>query len=428
MRRAKREVRQEGAEPMDVSAEHSASIWRQGERNETPPSQWDRCGLPGWSYFSEELVRLEEEELFRKTWQLAGHESNIPNTGDYFCFDMLGERAVLLRGRNGVVQAFHNVCPHRGSRVFPDDSGSVRSVVSCPFHGWCFDLDGSLRSPVRPDTFPPMPESRRSLPRLEMEKWFGFLFVRFKSGPQPSIREIMSPHEAELFPYFQRSLIPTQEFWELETPVNWKAVRDVDNEGYHVERAHPALHDLYGGCYRDGAYIGGTSRTVAGFNGSEGGMWSVRHYKRLLPEMTHLPESHRKLWIYLGIFPNAVLTFYPDSIGFYQEFPLGARLCRQRGMVYGYTDEDRATKAARYLSMRIDRDTQKEDVQLTIWSWEAALSSAYRGVFLSDLEYGVRSHHDHLRAVLPVLNLEQEPQAGEIGKLNREFLRRTEQT
>ena len=407
---------------MSTGSSPTPSIWKQAERrDETPPNRWDRRGLPGWSYFSEELTRLEQDELFRKTWQLAGHESDIPEPGDYFCFDMLGERGVLLRGRDGVIRAFHNVCPHRGSRVFSEPSGRCRSVISCPFHGWCFNLDGTLRSPAQPDTFPPLEDSKRGLPPLEMEQWFGFLFVRFKSGAQPSVKEIMSPHEEELAPYFQRPFRSSGTFWEQETAVNWKAVRDVDNEGYHVERAHPSLNDLYGGLYRDGPYIGGTSRSVGRFNDKEGGLWSVRHYKRLLPEMTHLPESHRRMWVYLGIFPNAVLTFYPDCIGFYQEFPISARLSRQRGAIYSYADEDRATRIARYLSMRIDRDTLDEDIQLTIWSCEAALSSAYRGVFLSDLEYGVRSHHDHLRALLPILNVEQEPARGSLETLNSDL-------
>ena len=398
------------------------SIWKQLQpRVETPPSQWDRRGLPGWSYFSEELTRLEQEELFRKTWQLAGHKGDIPEAGDYFCFDMLGERAVLLRGRDGVVRAFHNICPHRGSRVFDKPTGRVGAVISCPFHGWCFNHDGTLRSPAQPHSFPPLEDLQRALPLLEMEEWFGFLFVRFKPSTQPSISDIMAPHKNELEPYFSRPLNSSKNFWHFETAVNWKAVRDVDNEGYHVERAHPALNDLYGGLYQDGAYIGGTSRTVGRFNKKEGGLWSVRNYKRILPNMPHLPESHHRLWIYIGVFPNVVLTFYPDSIGFYQEFPLSARHSYQRGAVYGYADEDRATRVARYLSSRIDRNTTEEDIQLTIWSCEAALSSAYQGVCLSDLEYGVRSHHDHLRAVLPVLFLDEEPPAGQLEKVNQDL-------
>src|SRR3546814_19415895 len=97
---------------------------------------------------------------------------------------------------------------------------------------------------------------------------------------------------------------------------------------------------------------------------------------------------------------------------FYQEFPVQPGLTLQRGASYRYRDETRQMRLARYLSTRIDRDTQKEDVQLTIWSCEAAKSSGFDGILLSDLEYGVRSFHDRLREMLTVLDPASAPPAG----------------
>src|SRR3546814_5831012 len=84
-------------------------------------------------------------------------------------------------------------------------------------------------------------------------------------------------------------------------------------------------------------------------------------------------------------------------------------------------------RLARYLSTRIDRDTQKEDVQLTIWSCEAAKSSGFDGILLSDLEYGVRSFHDRLRELLPVMDRASEPAAGTVQRTNDEMLMRSEE-
>jgi phenylpropionate dioxygenase-like ring-hydroxylating dioxygenase large terminal subunit len=197
----------------------------------------------------------------------------------------------------------------------------------------------------------------------------------------------------------------------------------VDNEGYHVAIAHPALHDLYGHHYQDEPFRNGASRSFARFNAGPGSLWSVRHYKKILPEATWLPESHRRAWVYLGLFPNAVLGLYPDSVMFYQEFPLAPGRTRLRGAIYRRPDESRALRLARYLSTRIDTSTVAEDQQLTIWSCEATLSSAYDGIILSDLEYGVRSYHDHLRAVLPVLNLDEAPPPGTLAEANAALLR-----
>ena len=98
--------------------------------------------------------------------------------------------------------------------------------------------------------------------------------------------------------------------------------------------------------------------------------------------------------------------------------PLATGETLLRGAVYRYREESRAQAAARYLSFRIDRDTMEEDVQLTEWSNEAMNSSAFKGFYLSDLEYGVRTHHDHLRAILPVATLRQRPAEEDIERLN----------
>ena len=105
-------------------------------------------------------------------------------------------------------------------------------------------------------------------------------------------------------------------------------------------------------------------------------------------------------------------------MNFYQELPDGVGNTRLRGAIYHRRDESREMRAARYLSARIDLDTSVEDQMLTIWSCEATLSSGYDGIILSDLEYGVRTYHDHLRELLPVINVEVEPEPGEVARRN----------
>ena len=116
------------------------------------------------------------------------------------------------------------------------------------------------------------------------------------------------------------------------------------------------------------------------------------------------------------MFPNTVLYIYPEGLGFYQEFPLATDRTMLRGCAYGLplsqaadAGFNRRIQAARYLSARIDNDTAAEDIQLTVWSNEAAHSSGFQGFILSDLEYGVKQYHDQLRDVMPVLNEVEAP-------------------
>ncbi len=382
------------------------------------PEQWDRRGLPGWCYHSAALLDLEKEMLFKTHWQIACHVSDIPTKGDFITFDLCGERALILRGTDGNIRAFHNICRHRGSRLVASESGNCKRAFVCPFHGWVYNLDGTLRGAARPDSFPELDKIEFGLRALECEIWNGFVFVRFKSGPQPAVRELLNPFSDEAAAYRMESMIPGGRFWTEETPVNWKSVRDVDNEGYHVAMAHPALQDLYGPSYYDEPYVDGISRSWAQFNPAGGRRWAVRNYLRFSKPQPYLPEELRNVWLYYGIFPNAVIAMTPETISFYQEFPVSTKASLLRSATYRHADEDRQQRVARYLAARIDRETVEEDIQLTVWSNESMASTSFEGFFLSDLEYGVRTHHDHLRQVIPVYELEDAPKEEEIGALN----------
>lgn len=382
-------------------------------------SGWDRRGLPAWTYHSPAFLELEKQELFRKHWQIAGHVSDVPEPGDFFTLDIADDRALIVRGDDGAVRAFHNLCRHRGSRVTAEKRGHCERAFVCPFHGWVYNKDGSLRGAARQQTFGNFDRSKFGLKPLETEVWMGFIFIRFQPGPQGSVADTMARHAAELAAYRPEELIPAGPPGELTIDVNWKSVRDVDNEGYHVAMAHPALQDLYGATYADDPFENGVSRSAGHFNRRGGSLWSVKAYVGLSEPPQWLDEDKRERWSYFGLFPNAVIAVTPELVQFYQEFPLGVNRSLIRGAVYRRSGETRRQRLARYLAARIDRDTGREDVQLSVWSNESMKSSGFDGFHLSDLERGVRSHHDHIRALLPVTRLETRPPEGEIAALNK---------
>ena len=378
----------------------------------------DRSGLPAWTYHSPGLLALEKQELFRKHWQLIGHVSDVPGPGDFLAADIADDRALVVRGEDGAVRAFHNLCRHRGSRVTAEKQGRCARSFVCPFHGWVYNIDGTLRGPARPETFGGLDRGRFGLKPLEVEVWMGFIFVRFLPGPQGSVAQTMAAHAPELAGYRLEELVPAGKPFELAIDVNWKSVRDVDNEGYHVPMAHPALHELYGRAYADQPYRNGVSRSEGRFLRGGARLWSVRNYLAFSTAPEWLDEDKRQLWSYFGLFPNAVLALTPELVQFYQEFPLGVDRTLIRGAVYRRPTETRVQRAARYLAQRIDRDTGREDVQLSVWSNESMKSCGFDGFHLSDLEMGLRSHHDHIRALLPVTRLAAPPPEADIAAVN----------
>ena len=143
------------------------------------PPEWDRSGLPGWAYFSEELFSLEQELLFRQHWQLVGHVNTLTDVGSFLTLDIANERGLVIKGSDGKIRAFHNLCRHRGSRVVADEKGKCNKSIVCPYHGWTYGLDGSARGIARKETFPKMDRDRLGLIPLDMEIWYGFIFIKF---------------------------------------------------------------------------------------------------------------------------------------------------------------------------------------------------------------------------------------------------------
>jgi phenylpropionate dioxygenase-like ring-hydroxylating dioxygenase large terminal subunit len=185
-----------------------------------------------------------------------------------------------------------------------------------------------------------------------------------------------------------------------------------------VALAHPGLQDLYGRTYRDFWLDNGLSMSVGHFGDVPGKQWSVRHYVGISPDRPDLPPHLQKAWVYYGLFPNLVFTATPEGVQFYQDIPLSVGVTRLTGKMYRWPNESRRARLARYLAFRIDRATSAEDRQLSIWSNESMKSDAFEGFHLSDLEYGLRCHHDGLRRLLPVTTLHEAPPEDRIAELN----------
>ncbi len=166
----------------------------------------------------------------------------------------------------------------------------------------------------------------------------------------------------------------------------------------------------------------GLFQSSATYGDRPGRRWSVRQYVTLSPLQDWLPPHLRRAWNYYGMFPNTVFIFTPEYVQYYAEIPISISETRMAYATYRQPDETRQTRAARYLGLRIDRQTSAEDQQLTVWSNESMKSKAFDGFHLSDLEYGVRQHHDKVRALIPVATLESAPPEGRIAAINRDML------
>src|SRR5579871_27129 len=152
---------------------------------ETPAVQ--SYALPAWVYNNADLTRLEIQRVLMPSWQIVCHVNSIPNSGDYVTFDLGPESVLVLKDREGVVRAYHNVCRHRGARIL-DGAGNCPGTITCPYHGWTYKQDGSLIGMPSRETFVAVERAEYGLRNVRVDVAFGFVFVCLSGNPPP-VRE-----------------------------------------------------------------------------------------------------------------------------------------------------------------------------------------------------------------------------------------------
>ncbi|MGI9461804.1 MAG: aromatic ring-hydroxylating oxygenase subunit alpha [Alphaproteobacteria bacterium] len=399
----------------------------------------DRWGLPGWAYHNDNLTQLEIKKVFRTHWQIICHVSNIPKPGDFITDNLLGDRILILHGNDNKIRAFYNICCHRGSQVVEKEKGNCGHVLTCPFHGWTYHLDGSLMGIAQKGAYDQINKKNFGLKPIEMEIWKGFVFIRFEKGPQPSLAKIFSSYEKLFELYNLDTITPVlnknshNTFGHETLNANWKSARDVDNEGYHVAKAHSFLNDLYGNQYTEDEYNQQTGVSLARgifFKNEERQpkYWSVRAYKSAVKRAKAIPEKIKNVWFYIGLFPNNVIQLYPEGVSFYQDIPVDANFSKQRYGYYKASDIDNESKKyidlAAQIGRRIDKVTYEEDRMLTIWSYEGQKSTNFPGAYLSNFESNVKAYHMILQRHLPVLTITKDPKNQDLEELNNQLLER----
>ena len=188
-------------------------------------------------YLSRAWHELEKERLWSRVWQLACREEQLPAVGDYLVYDIADQSYVIVRTAPGELKAYPNACLHRGRRLKTYDGRC--SEIRCPFHGFAWHLDGTLKGIPAEWDFPHLDDRRDelTLPAVRVDTWAGFVFL----NPDPDAEPL---HEflGDLPAHFER--------WHLEdrflqahvakiVRCNWKVAMEAFAEGYHVSATHP---------------------------------------------------------------------------------------------------------------------------------------------------------------------------------------------
>jgi len=195
--------------------------------------------IPKQRYYDADFYGKEAELFWPRVWQMACRLEEIPKPGDFVEYEILDQSIIVVRVDSDTVRAYHNACRHRGVKLI-EGNGNRRTFV-CPFHGWCWGIDGRNTFVLRPEAFDEqnMSPDELQLVSVKCELWGGCAWINLDDNAPP-LRDWMEPFASTYDAWKVESL--RVEWWQsCRLPVNWKLATAAFMEGYHVPQTHPQL-------------------------------------------------------------------------------------------------------------------------------------------------------------------------------------------
>ncbi|HXF71281.1 MAG TPA: aromatic ring-hydroxylating dioxygenase subunit alpha [Actinomycetota bacterium] len=286
--------------------------------------------LPRDAYLSEAFHELERERIFRAEWMCVAREETVQRPGEYLIVEPVGERLILVRGRDGRLRAFHDVCRHRGSRLVLDEPpppgtgeppracGRFRGSIVCPYHAWTYGLDGRLRLAPFLDERQGLRKEDLSLYEARVETWAGFVFVHL-GEPGRSLAEQLGevPSRVARYPLARLRIARRITYG---VAANWKVIVENYNECYHCGPVHPELCELVPAFKERGGAGLDWERGVPHREGAWTFTWTGTSRRRPFPELAPEERDRHKGEL---VYPNLMLSLSADHVAAFTLWPEG---------------------------------------------------------------------------------------------------------
>jgi len=339
--------------------------------------------LPAKFYTDASVFAAEKEKIFSRTWQVVGNSSQVAHPGDYFTAELLGEPLLFVRGSDGTLRGFYNVCRHRAGP--PAEGCGSRKLFRCGYHGWTYGLDGALLSATETEGVEGFRPEEFALKPVRAEEWFNLVFVNLDPEARP-LRECLGelPHQAEKFPFAQMKLFERRTY---DMQCNWKTYVDNYLEGYHLPSVHPGLNrELDYNAYVVEPYARHV-RQFSPIRGAQPGDAAPRRYQAAREDLASDLGAD-----YFWIFPNWMLNCYPDNVSLNIVLPVDAE--RSLAIFEWYLPEKDHSAPAAKASVEFSDQIQVEDVGICEIVQKNLRSRSYsRGRYSVKQEKGVHAFH-----------------------------------
>ncbi len=349
-------------------------------------------------YTDPDVLAHEQDAVFARSWQLAGHVADLPQAGSYLA-TYVGSRPVLVvRDEDGALRAFRNVCRHRGSELLTG-AGTCKRAIRCRYHGWTYRFDGTLIGVPEHRTIPNLDKASLPLLPAQVEVLAGLVFVHLDPHATP-LSHLCAGLEQRLARYRIPDLVPSGTGGGSRQRANWKVVVDNYLEGYHVPIAHPGLMRLLDyqrytpEIHDHWVWFEAPMRDKPSDNRLE------RLYQRLARPMPGLTEADRTVWRYVFIYPNTTIDLYPDQVNTWRLDPDGVATTKDTYGVYRPAGASPMTRAAQWANHKVNELVLDEDVDLVEAVQRGLAIDEYTPGPLSEREAAVAWFADKVRADL----------------------------
>jgi glycine betaine catabolism A len=270
--------------------------------------------LPGRHYYDPAIYRLEQERIFAQMWVCVGLADRVPNPGSYVVVSLAGESVVVVRGADGALRAFLNVCRHRGARLCSAETGQIRGAFQCRYHAWSYGLDGRLVGAPNVLNAAGFDRSAWGLHPVALDSWEGMIWLNLSEDPCP-LGDQIGPAIVErfgdvvTFNQYCVGTLKTAKTIGYEVAANWKLVVENFMECYHCAPIHPELVRLIPDFRMGGAYQQARGHEFA----SDVDAFTLNGMSNR-PVFPSLRPDDRRRYYGMVVRPNVFVNCFPDHV------------------------------------------------------------------------------------------------------------------
>jgi carnitine monooxygenase subunit len=326
--------------------------------------------LPYDHYVDQQIFKNEKEKIFQNSWVLAGHTSQVENVGDFFLFDIADQPLIISRDKNDELNAFYNICPHRGTKVEKSEQGN-KKVFMCSYHGWTFQLNGKLN---RAPNFNSNELGNHScMTKVKLEVFKSLIFINLNPEARP-MAETYGELMANLDKYTFLESLKKVRVTQRVINANWKAVVDNYLECDHCKIAHPEFSKTF---------------DMKNYHIDLYDNFSCQ-YSKLTNKANEDQEEHANFY---WVWPNLMVSIYPGEDGNMTTSQILPLAPDKSLAIYSYYFKSDEINEEQEELIRFVDQVRREDFDLVELLQTGFHTNAFKQGIYSPTEYAIKYFH-----------------------------------